>query len=169
MSPAQDLERAYDQHAGSLFALLLNITRNQSDARDLLQEVFLKLARNPNWSQGVRDERAFLIRLTANLATDAGRRRATRDQSHDSMSADRIELFEPSANPDEAHFRASLTSALAELPLEQRTVVHLKLWEGMTFEAIAEALDIPANTAASRYRYGIDKLRAALRPLYEEL
>ena len=43
MSPAQDLERAYDQHAGSLFALLLNMTRNQSDARDLLQEAVDRL------------------------------------------------------------------------------------------------------------------------------
>jgi RNA polymerase sigma-70 factor (ECF subfamily) len=39
----------------------------------------------------------------------------------------------------------------------------------MTFAEIAEALEIPANTAASRYRYGIDKLQALLRPLYEEL
>jgi RNA polymerase sigma-70 factor, ECF subfamily len=48
-------------------------------------------------------------------------------------------------------------------------VVHLKLWEELTFEAIAEALGIPANTAASRYRYGIDKLRARLRPFYDEI
>jgi RNA polymerase sigma-70 factor (ECF subfamily) len=39
----------------------------------------------------------------------------------------------------------------------------------LTFEAIAEALDIPPNTAASRYRYGIEKLRELLRPIYEEL
>jgi len=55
------------------------------------------------------------------------------------------------------------------LPPEQRAVVHLKLWEEMTFEQIAATLDIPANTAASRYRYAIDKLRHRLRPLYEEM
>jgi RNA polymerase sigma-70 factor (ECF subfamily) len=48
-------------------------------------------------------------------------------------------------------------------------VVHLKLWDGLTFEQIAVALDIPLNTAASRYRYGLDKLRERLRPLYEEI
>ena len=48
-------------------------------------------------------------------------------------------------------------------------MVHLKLWEGLTFEAIAELLEIPLNTAASRYRYGVDKLRQRLRPLYEEI
>jgi len=47
--------------------------------------------------------------------------------------------------------------------------VHLKLWEGLTFERIAALLELPANTAASRYRYGIDKLRERLRPLFEEL
>jgi RNA polymerase sigma-70 factor (ECF subfamily) len=48
-------------------------------------------------------------------------------------------------------------------------VVHLKLWEELTFEEIAAALEIPPNTAASRYRYGLDKLRERLRPLYEEI
>ncbi len=48
-------------------------------------------------------------------------------------------------------------------------MVHLKLWEGFTFGQIALALNIPPNTAASRYRYGLDKLRDVLRPLYEEL
>jgi RNA polymerase sigma-70 factor, ECF subfamily len=58
---------------------------------------------------------------------------------------------------------------LDSLPVDQRAVVHLKLWEELTFEAIAELLDIPSNTAASRYRYGLDKLRQRLRPLYREI
>jgi RNA polymerase sigma-70 factor (ECF subfamily) len=58
---------------------------------------------------------------------------------------------------------------LGELPPEQRAVVHLKLWEGLTFEQIAASLDLPPNTAASRYRYALDKLRDHLRPLYEEI
>ncbi len=55
------------------------------------------------------------------------------------------------------------------LPAEQRAVLHLKLWEELTFEQIAETLELSPNTAASRYRYGIDKLRDALRPVYEEI
>ena len=58
---------------------------------------------------------------------------------------------------------------MAELPPDQRAVVHLKLWERLTFDAIAEPLDISQNTAASRYRYAIDKLRERLRPIYEEI
>jgi RNA polymerase sigma-70 factor (ECF subfamily) len=55
------------------------------------------------------------------------------------------------------------------LPAEQRAVAHLKLWEKLTFSDIAQTLEIPLNTAASRYRYGLDKLRDRLRPLYDEI
>ena len=58
---------------------------------------------------------------------------------------------------------------MGELPSEQRAVLHLKLWEGLTFEAVGETLSISSNTAASRYRYGLDKLRARLRPIYDEI
>jgi RNA polymerase sigma-70 factor (ECF subfamily) len=80
-----------------------------------------------------------------------------------------ISPFAPAGDPDEKVFREDLAAALGELPEEQRAVVHLKLWEGLTFEQIAGALEIPLNTAASRYRYGLDKLRERLRPIYEEL
>ena len=62
-----------------------------------------------------------------------------------------------------------MANALAELPPDQRVIVHLKLWEGLTFDAIAETLEISPNTAASRYRYGLDKLRDRLRPIYDEI
>ena len=78
-------------------------------------------------------------------------------------------LFASVPNPDEQSFHHALAEALGELPEEQRAIVHLKLWEDLTFQAIAELLDIPRNTAASRYRYGLDKLRVRLRPLYDEI
>ena len=59
--------------------------------------------------------------------------------------------------------------ALLDLPPDQRAVVSLKLWHGLTFQDIADALDISLNTAASRYRYALDKLRERLRPIYEEI
>ena len=78
-----------------------------------------------------------------------------------------VELFAASAEFGEDAFRASVAAALAELPEEQRAVVHLKIWEDLTFAEIAEALGISANTAASRYRYALDKLEGLLRPLCE--
>jgi len=169
MPAAPDLERIYDEHAQALFAFLLNFTRDENDTRDLLQELFTRLAREPDLLRGARAERAFLIRLSHNAAIDLMRRRGTRQKYHDQFAEEEISIFAADANPDTTAFRESLSRALAELPDDQRAVVHLKLWENLTFEQIATALDIPTNTAASRYRYGIDKMRDRLRPLYEEI
>lgn len=164
-----DLERLYDEHAQALFAFLLNFTRNESDTRDVLQEVFIKLARQPDLLECVREERSFLLRVSHNAAVNLMRRRGTREKNHEQLAVESAGVFARAADPDEQAFRDGLASALGELPPDQRAVVHLKLWERLTFEAIAEALDIPLNTAASRYRYGLDKLRERLRPLYEEI
>ncbi len=164
-----ELERLYDEHAQALFAFLLNLTRNEEETRDVLQEVFIRLARDPGLLAGARDVRAFLLRLAHNSAIDLMRRRGARQKYHEQFGAGHLGAFAATSDPDEAVFRAGLTSALGQLPPEQRAVVHLKLWEGLTFEGIGEAVEIPPNTAASRYRYGLDKLRDLLRPLYEQI
>src|SRR5674476_73447 len=169
MPAGMEIERLYDEHAQTLYAFLLNFTRDEADTRDLLQEIFVKLARDPELLTGIREERAFLIRLAHNAAIDLMRRRGTRDKTKENFAAEIISPFAPTNDPDEKTFRAELAGALAELPPDQRAVVHLKLWGGQTFEEIAAALEIPLNTAASRYRYGLDKLRGRLRPLYEEM
>ena len=169
MPGSNEIERLYDAHAPALFAFLLNLTRAEADTRDLLQEIFVKLARDATLLAGVREERAFLIRLAHNAAIDLMRRRGTRERTKEKFAAEIISPFAPTSDPDEKVFRDELSAALGELPTEPRAVVHLKLWSGLTFEEIAAALDIPPNTAASRYRYGLDKLRGRLRPLYEEM
>ena len=169
MTPSRPVENLYDDHAPALFAFLLNFTRHEADTRDLLQELFVKLARQPALLEGIRDERAFLLRLAHNLAIDLMRRRGTRAKNYEQLASESASAFAPSSDPDEQSFRAALSAALGELPADQRAIVHLKLWEGLTFERIAETLDLPPNTAASRYRYGLDKLRDRLRPLYDEI
>jgi RNA polymerase sigma-70 factor (ECF subfamily) len=169
MPGKMEIERLYDAHAPALFAFLLNLTRAEADTRDLLQEIFIKLTRDATLLAGVREERAFLIRLAHNAAIDLMRRRGTRERTKENFAAEIISPFAPTSDPDEKVFRDELAEALGELPAEQRAVVHLKLWSGLTFEEIAAALEIPPNTAASRYRYGLDKLRGRLRPLYEEI
>ena len=163
------LERLYDEHAQALFAFLVNFTRNEDDAREVMQEVFVKLARQPDALGMARDERAFLIRLAHNAAIDLMRRRGARNKCQERFGLEAGSPFAAASDPDEAVFGSELASALGELPAEQRAVVHLKLWEGLTFEQIATALDLPPNTAANRYRYGLDKLRERLRPLYDEI
>src|SRR5581483_3550597 len=169
MRRGTDIERLYDSHVQPLYAFLLNLTRAEADTRDLLQEIFVKLSRDLRLLEGVRDERAFLIRLAHNAAIDLIRRRGSRERTKEQFAVESVSPFAPADEPDERLFRDELAAALVELPPDQRAVVHLKLWDGLTFEAIAEALDISPNTAGSRYRYGLDKLRDRLRPLYEEM
>ena len=172
MSPAE-LARLYDAHAPALFAHLLGLLTDEADVRDVLQEVFHKLAIQPGLLRDVRDERAYLLRLAHHAGIDLCRSQARRRQRDERAADDRsshtTELFSPATDPDEVAFRNKLTEALSELPIDQRAVVQLKLWENFTFERIAETLGIPLNTAASRYRYGIDKLRTRLRPFYDEI
>lgn len=171
-----DLSRIYDAHAEALFAHLHMVLADDADVRDVLQEVFRKLAARADALAGVLDERAYLLRIAHHAALDLCRQRTRRQRAHDRLGTEAaatseggLPLFQASADPDEAAFRERLAAALLGLPTEQRTVVQLKLWEGWTFEQIATFLGIPPNTAASRYRYGIDKLRAELRPLYDEI
>ncbi|MFO1461221.1 MAG: sigma-70 family RNA polymerase sigma factor [Verrucomicrobiota bacterium] len=166
--PDHPLERLYDDHASALFAFAVNLTRSEADARDALQEVFLKLARRGALPSGLREERGYLLRMVHHAVVDTLRRREVRSRAEDEVRAD-LPVFAASSNPDDQAFRTQLSAALGELPPDQRAVVHLKLWEGLTFERIAMTLEISPNTAASRYRYGLDKLRYRLRPLYDEI
>jgi len=169
MTEPLDLAAVYDEHAAALFGFVLNVTRSEADTHDVLQSLFVKLATRPALLAGASNPRAYLLRLAHNLAVDVVRRREARERAHQRAGSGQVDLFEPTNDADEATCRRELTDALAELPPDQRAVVHLRLWEGLTFETIADTLQIPLNTAASSYRYGIDKLRARLRPIYEEI
>jgi RNA polymerase sigma-70 factor (ECF subfamily) len=159
-----DLARLYDDHAQALFAFCLNVTRREAEARDAVQEVFMRLVEKPERFAAVREARGFLLRMAHHALIDAARRRATHAAALERATREPVELFSPDGDPDEHAFRTQVAEALAELPEEQRAVVHLKIWEDLTFAQVAELLGIPANTAASRYRYALDKLRTLLRP-----
>src|SRR5689334_5900725 len=112
MPASDDFERLYDDHAQALFAFLLNFTRNEADTRDLLQEVLVKIAQRPELLRGVREERAFLIRLAHNLAIDLIRRRAAREKNYDQLADESVVVFAASVEPDEQAFRKALSNAL---------------------------------------------------------
>src|SRR5262245_56930463 len=101
MSSPDFLARLYDHHAQALFAFLLNLTRDEMDAKDVLQELFVKLAKQPGLLDGVRDERAFLVRLVHNLAIDLVRRRRTRERNYEGLVGEMASLFAPAADPYE--------------------------------------------------------------------
>jgi RNA polymerase sigma-70 factor (ECF subfamily) len=163
---AKDLERIHDEHVTAMYRHGLALLRDEAAVRDLLQDVFLKLAEG-RVDLGEKDsERAYLLRMVHHGAIDRMRRDTVRRNHVEKAPA---EIFQASPDPDREEFRRRLESALVQLPAEQREVVVLKLWEERTFDEISQICGIPLNTAASRYRYALDKLRTLLRPAYEEL
>lgn len=168
MTPAE-LERIHDEHVAAMFRHGLAVLREEAAVRDVLQEVFLKLADGRIDFGTVASERSYLLRMVHHAALDLLRRRKVRQDHAEKESGNGADLFEIQQDPDREAYRQRLEEALATLPDDQRVVVVLKLWQERTFEEISDICGIPLNTAASRYRYGIDKLRALLRPLYEEL
>ncbi|HSJ01712.1 MAG TPA: RNA polymerase sigma factor [Verrucomicrobium sp.] len=162
------LEQLYDAHASGLFRYLVSVVKREADARDLLQELFSKVAREYR-PDTIQQEKAWIYRVAHHLALDWLRRNQTRQAYELRAVVAASPLFAAAQDPDAQALARQLEEAMAALPEEQRRVTQLKLWEGLTFEEIAEAQQIPANTAASRYRYALEKLRTLLRPLYEEL
>lgn len=163
----QDLEQLYDTYAHGLFHYLLGFTKAEADARDLLQDVFIKLAREKQ--RQVKSEKAFIYRLAHNLAIDWLRRRQARRNGHEAWFEHVGTHKQQVQTTDQELLLRAFADALKSLPAEQRTIFDLKLWEGLTFEQIAEVQQIPLNTAASRWRYAVEKLRTLLRPIYKEL
>lgn len=171
MPAAPPLPELYDAHAAGLFHYFTSFTGAEADAKDLLQELFMKLGRQ-GVPPGLGNMRAWLLRLAHHQAIDWLRRHQVRRRAEEAAHGQAhgpVEMFAPHDDPDQAELARRLGHALALLPLEQRSVAQLKLWDGLTFEEIAEVQGIPLNTAASRYRYALEKLRSELRPLYDEL
>jgi RNA polymerase sigma-70 factor (ECF subfamily) len=163
------LAQIYDAEAAAVFGFALNLTRDRDAAREILQEIFVRVARLLHAERKADWSRSLLLAMTHRLVIDRYRRAETRLRAIERFSAEPSHPFAASGDPDEESFRAALAEAMAELPDEQRAVAHLRLWEGLTFAEIGEVLAISANTAASRYRYALDKLQGSLRSLYEEI
>lgn len=162
----KDLERIHDEHVTAMYRHGMALLRDEAAVRDILQDVFLKLADGRGNLDGIDSERAYLLRMVHHGAIDRMRRDKVR---RDHAEKKPEEIFLSSPDPDREAFRRQLECALDQLPPEQREVVILKLWEERTFDEISQICGIPLNTAASRYRYALDKLRGLLRPTYEEL
>jgi RNA polymerase sigma-70 factor, ECF subfamily len=162
------LQALWDNHAKAVYAYLVHLTRSESDASDFLQEVFCRFVRNPGLMDGLNEPRGYLLRLARNAVVDQVRRANVQERVFEKVGYLHGNDFVSAANPDAGLLRRALADALKELPREQAEVVRARLYQRQTLDQIAAELGISINTAASRYRYGIDKLREALRPLYED-
>lgn len=162
------LEQIYGAHGDALVAFLLNVSRNHALVQNALQGGFLKLARFPSLFKRAHEPRALLLQTALNATGDFLRRSTTHAAYEEQHGVETPTLFPQAFPGDDEAFRQTVEVSRQNLPGKQCAVLHLKLWENLTFLQIAEALDIFPRTAARRYRYKSDKLRDVLRPVYEE-
>ena len=154
------LDWIWDAYASRLLAFAGALLCSHHDAEEILQNVFVKIAQNHAHLAAARSLKAYLFTMTRNEAYTLARRR---DRREIPVDPDAFGLI-PAAPadpplPDEAEAAAR---HLAALPEKQREIIVLKIFEEMTFDEISVSLGISLNTAASRYRYGIEKLKRHL-------
>lgn len=153
-----DLEQVYDRYATALYRYLLVLLSSREDAEDAMQELFVALARRG--LKRVRHLEAYLFQSARRHAITTLRRRKRRLRETDAAGA-WIELA--ACRPEERALATDVEDALHALPIEQREIVLLHVYEGHSFGDISRLSGLSRNTAASRYRLAIAKLRAALK------
>ena len=146
-------EKLYELKATGLILYGRALGLSHAEAEDVLQETFLALMQKP---QPPVQLEHYCVRSFRNRALNYRRslwRRLTRE-------LESRRWFEKSAEENPAE-RAAMRR-LAELPMEQREVIVLKIWHRCTFEEIGRLLEVPPNTIAGRYRYGLQKIKLQL-------
>jgi len=146
-------ERLYAAKAAELILYGRALGLSHGEAEDVLQETFLAMMQKP---QLLLQPEHYCMRSFRNRALNHRRslwRRLTRE-----LESKR--WFEKS--PAESPAEHAAMRCLAELPLEQREAIVLKIWHRYTFEEIGELLEISPNTASGRYRYGLQKIKLQL-------
>ena len=159
------LTSLYELTADRLVRFASSITRRPHDAEDAVSAAMLKVAARPKLLMSADRPWHYLLRMVRNEALVILRTRSkwsALGMFAERLSGRMVDLVER----DEESER--VWQALSSLPGTQREVVVLKIWEQMTFAQIAEVLEITPSTAASRYRYAIEKLSLKLKDVEVE-
>jgi RNA polymerase sigma-70 factor (ECF subfamily) len=154
VQPSEWCEKLYQAKSAELILYGRALGLSHSEAEDVLQETFLALMRCLDAPELPEH---YCFRTFRNRALNYRRgfwRRLRRE-----LESNR--WFEGSES-ESPHERMAM-KCLAELPPDQREVIVLKIWSEHTFEEIGDLLGISPNTAAGRYRYGLQKLKACLK------
>jgi RNA polymerase sigma-70 factor, ECF subfamily len=166
---ARAFELLYERHKGPLYRYLQRMCGRREVADDLFQEVWSKVIASRSRYEVRAQFNTFLFRIAHNCAVDYFRRSG---RPHESAAQDVDEIAEeigaaeherPDAALSEAQVRSDFRRALAELPPEQRDVFVLYEESGLTLEEIGRITGVAMETAKSRLRYAVAKLRTALR------
>lgn len=149
-----DVQALYQQHGPGLLLYACSILGRRHAAEDVLQQVFMKLLEQNSMPD---EPRPYLFRAVRNAALNLMR--------SERRQVDLVEIEPWFEAPEQDHAaRIALTVELMRIPEEQRQVLVLHVWGGLSFDEIGSVLAIAANTAASRYRYRLQKLQAAMQP-----
>jgi RNA polymerase sigma-70 factor, ECF subfamily len=175
LNPARGLHKEFEReaipHSDILYNYALRMTGNADDARDLLQETFLKAFRFWDKYEKGTNVRAWLFRIMKNTYINVYRKAV---KEPDTVDYNDIQNFynvirENSADSNDLQEKLfghllddDVTKALEELPEEFRTVVILCDIEGLTYEEIAEFVECPVGTVRSRLHRGRKLLYAKL-------
>ncbi len=156
------LERIYQKYKADLLILAMALLNDKSAAEDVLHDVFVTFVQSLEKFRLTGTLKGYLLTCVANRA-----RNTNKAKHYQSVGLEAVESFgsnsdEPPASIIFNEQLQQLSSAMAQLPYDQREVILLHHQAEMTFRAIAESLGISNNTAKSRYRYGLDKLRLIL-------
>jgi RNA polymerase sigma-70 factor (ECF subfamily) len=144
----------YEEKAAGLLLYGRALGLSHGESEDVLQETFLAMLQLPAKPE---DPAHYCLRAFRNRTFNYHRtlwRRLAREWES-------LRWFERGSAQDEAESEAM--RQLGNLPPEQREVIVLKIWNGMTFEAIGRLFGISPNTVAGRYRYGLNKLKFAMK------
>jgi RNA polymerase sigma-70 factor (ECF subfamily) len=163
------LSTLYDATSRPVYSLALRILGHSADAEEVTLDVFSQAWRQAcRYDAGRGDVIAWLLNLTRSRAIDRIRSRKTawrNERGSDSMA----ELADSKDSPEESTALAQragrVRAALANLPAEQRTVIELAYFEGLSHAEIAEKTRLPLGTAKSRIRLALSRLRESLGPL----
>jgi RNA polymerase sigma-70 factor (ECF subfamily) len=149
-----EIEVLYRQHGAALLLFASGIFGDRGRAQDAVHQVFLKAIENGSVSEAI-NKKAYLFACVRNAVLNDAKVH-DRNMPLDVDSA----WFSP---PDRDYAgEQNLRRALCELPDNQREVIVLHVWGELTFSEIADLLDVSSNTAASRYRYALAKLRGSM-------
>jgi RNA polymerase sigma-70 factor (ECF subfamily) len=146
----------YDEYGPRLYRYALVILKDPAAAEDAVQQTFYDLARMALRKPQVVNA-GYATRAVRNQCFDALRRQRRR-------STPPATLLESVASDTSEEERLIVEQALAALPVEQREVVYLKVYEGLTLQEIATLAGVSINTIASRYRYALASLRREMAP-----
>ena len=153
-----NLEELYDRYGEKLYHYLVLKLGSCQDAEDILQEAFYRFGRYSVRWKWIKNPEAFVFKVVRNEANRFLKRKVLRHKTMEMNPEYKNDIASVIQGPDQES-EGFLAESLAQLPDDQREVIVLKVFEGMTFKEIARICNLSANTAASRYRYALSKLR----------